>query len=275
MSPDITSEGRGERLQRFLARAGVASRRKSEELVVAGRVKVNGKTTTELGMKIFPERDVVTVDDVTIKPEKALYLLFHKPKNCVCTSRDEHGRRTVLDFLSGIAQRIYTVGRLDYDAEGLLVLTNDGEFAQRVIHPRYGIARKYEVTVKGYFTPEAAESLRKGVTLDGKRIRPVSLCVVSRGKQSSRLAIEICQGINQQIKRMLQQVGYHVTAIRRTRIGTVELGGLQPGKFRRMTLSEKQSIERPQRRQVRDAKGVRTALSSAGRRSRKNGMRRP
>lgn len=259
MSPDSISGSHEERLQRFLARAGVASRRKSEELILSGRVKVNGVTATELGINVSPARDIVTVDDVSVKTEKPLYLLFHKPKNCICTSRDERGRRTVLDFLPGIAQRIYTVGRLDYDAEGLLILTNDGEFAQRVIHPRYGIPRRYEVAVRGYFTPDAAESLRKGVTLDGKWIRPRSLRSVSRGNQSSRIAIEISQGINQQIKRMLRQVGYEVTAIRRTRIGAVELGDLRPGKFRRMTLSERQSIDRHQGSRGRACEAARDA----------------
>jgi pseudouridine synthase len=216
----------------------------------------------------------VTVDDVAVKAEKPLYLLFHKPKNCVCTSRDEHGRRTVLDFLSGIAQRIYTVGRLDYDAEGLLILTNDGEFAQQVIHPRSGIARRYEVTVKGYFTPDATQSLRRGVTLDGKRIRPLSLRVLSRGNQSSRLAIEICQGINQQVKRMLRQVGYEVATIRRTRIGTVELGDLSPGKFRRMTLSERQSLEGRRSIRGRVPKDADSEPSSKAPGSRENAMRR-
>ena len=274
MSSDSTAEAHGERLQKFLARAGVASRRKCEELIVTGRVKVNGKTVTELGAKVVPEKDLVTVDDVAVRTGKPLYLIFHKPKNCVCTSRDEHGRRTVLDFLSGIAQRIYTVGRLDYDAEGLLILTNDGDFAERVIHPRYGMARRYQVTVKGYLSPEAAETLRKGVTLDGKRIRPLSLRVVSRGNRSSRLEMELCQGINQQIKRMLWRVGYEVTAIRRTRIGGVELGNLGPGKFRRMTLSEKQSLEQHEGSRRRATENADDTHSSAARRSRKSAMRR-
>ena len=234
---------RGERLQKFLARGGLGSRRKCEELIVQGRVKINGETVWQVGVRVSPKTDTVTVDGAVVKPERPLYLLFHKPKNCLCTSSDRKGRETVLDFLPGIAQRVYTVGRLDYDAEGLLILTNDGEFAQRVIHPRFGVPRRYRVAVRGQFTPQAGGLLRRGVSLDGKRIQPRSLRVISRGIRTSRLEIEIFQGINQQIKRMFRQVGYEVTGIKRTRIGNVRLESLPPGKFRRMTEREIRSLD--------------------------------
>ncbi len=243
MASQSATAAKSERLQKFLARAGVGSRRECEKLIAEGRVKVNGETVTEVGVKISPERDTVVVDGDAVKPQRPLYLVFNKPKNCVCTSQDERGRTTVLDFLPGVAQRIYTVGRLDYDAEGLLILTNDGEFAERVIHPRYGVPRSYEVAVKGFFSPEAATSLRQGVTLDGRLIEPLSLRVLSRGARESRLEVQICQGINQQIRRMLARVGYEVTAIKRTRIGNLELGSLPPGKFRKMTAQEISSLE--------------------------------
>ena len=236
----------GERLQKFLARAGVGSRRQCEGLIVQGRVNVNGETVTQLGSRVSPGKDIVSVDGVVVRTEKPLYLVFHKPKNCLCASRDERGRKTVLDFLPGISQRIYNVGRLDYDAEGLLILTNDGDFAHRVIHPRFRIPRTYRAAVKGFFTPEAGNSLRRGVKLDGKLIRPLSLRVISRGKRMSRLQLEIAQGINRQVKRMLSLVGYEITAIKRIKMGEVVLASLPPGKFRRMTRTELRSFERAQ-----------------------------
>jgi 23S rRNA pseudouridine2605 synthase len=243
MASEAATDAKGERLQKFLARAGVLSRRKCEELIAAGRVKVNEKTITQLGVRVFAEKDSVAVDGVPIKTEKPLYLVFHKPKNCLCTNAGDTARKTVFDFLTGIAQRIFTVGRLDYDAEGLLILTNDGEFAQRVIHPRQGIPKTYQVEVKGSFNQDAARALREGVKLDGKLIRPLSLRVGSHGRRVSRLEIVISQGINRQIKRMLEQVGYKVVSIKRTTIGSVELASLKPGKFRRMTPSEISSFD--------------------------------
>jgi len=188
----------------------------------------------------------VSLDGTVVKTEKPLYLVFNKPKNCLCTSRDDRGRKTVLDFLPGISQRIYSVGRLDYDAEGLLILTNDGDFAHRVIHPRFRIPRTYRVAVKGFFTPEAADSLRSGVRLDGKLVRPVSVGIIHRGRRTSRIQLEIAQGINQQVKRMLKRVGYEVTAIKRIRMGNLELSTLPVGKFRRMTPAELTSFDRAQ-----------------------------
>jgi len=232
-------------LQKFLARAGVGSRRQCEQLIVQGRVNVNGEAVRDLGVRVLAERDSVNVDGVPVKPQKLLYLVINKPKNCMCTSRDDLGRRTVLDFLPGISQRVYTVGRLDYDAEGLLILTNDGDFAQRVIHPRFRIPRTYRVAVKGFFTPEAANSLRRGVKLDGRLIRALRLRVISRSKRTSRLELEVSQGINQQVKRMLRRVGYEVTVIKRTRIGKVELASLPPGKFRRMSPTELSAFPGP------------------------------
>jgi len=245
MSPGGETGTAGERLQKFLARAGVGSRRQCEQLIVQGRVNVNGEAVRDLGVRVLAERDSVNVDGVPVKPQKLLYLVINKPKNCMCTSRDDLGRRTVLDFLPGISQRVYTVGRLDYDAEGLLILTNDGDFAQRVIHPRFRIPRTYRVAVKGFFTPEAANSLRRGVKLDGKLIRALRLRVISRSKRTSRLELEVSQGINQQVKRMLRRVGYEVTAIKRTRIGKVELASLPPGKFRRMSPTELSAFPGP------------------------------
>jgi 23S rRNA pseudouridine2605 synthase len=242
MPPGTTGRVTGERLQKFLARAGFGSRREGEQLVVEGRVKVNGRLVTELGEKVFPERDAVAVDGAAVKPQKALYLVFNKPKNCLCSSRDDRGRKTVLDFLPGVSQRIFTVGRLDYDAEGLLILTNDGDFAQRVIHPRHGVARTYQVKVKGCFTEKAVSSLRRGVRLDGKVIKPLSVRVLSRNSRESRLRMEIVQGINQQIKRMLGVVGYEVSGLKRTAIGSVRIGTLPSGKCRRMTPGETQSF---------------------------------
>jgi len=245
MSPGGETGTAGERLQKFLARAGVGSRRQCEQLIVQGRVNVNGEAVRDLGVRVLAERDSVNVDGVPVKPQKLLYLVINKPKNCMCTSRDDLGRRTVLDFLPGISQRVYTVGRLDYDAEGLLILTNDGDFAQRVIHPRFRIPRTYRVAVKGFFTPEAANSLRRGVKLDGRLIRALRLRVISRSKRTSRLELEVSQGINQQVKRMLRRVGYEVTVIKRTRIGKVELASLPPGKFRRMSPTELSAFPGP------------------------------
>ena len=246
MLSQAASGGVGERLQKFLARAGVASRRECEDLIAQGRVEVNGEKVRQFGVRVVPEKDTVAVDGVPVRPQKRLYLVLNKPKNCLCTSRDDLGRQTVHDLLPGISQRLYTVGRLDYDAEGLLILTNDGDFAQRVIHPRFQVPRLYRVAVEGFFSPEDADSLRGGVRLDGKRIRPLSLRILSRSRRRSRIQVEVAQGINQQVKRMFKAVGHEVTAIKRIRIGQIELGSLPPGRFRRLTRSELDSFGHPQ-----------------------------
>lgn len=220
------------RLQRFLARAGIASRRAAEELIRQGRVKVNG-LKAEIGSRVDPARDEVRLDGRLISLETQLiYLALHKPRNCVTTARDPQGRSTVFDFLPDLGVRIFPVGRLDYDADGLLLLTNDGELANRLLHPRYGISKVYEVKVKGHPDGMALQRLRLGVELDEGTTAPAGVELIRELPTAAWIKIRLHQGWNRQIKRMGEAVGHPVLRIRRIAYGPVRLGKMRPGEFR-------------------------------------------
>lgn len=227
------------RLQKALAQAGVSSRRAAEEIILKGRVAVNGEVVTELGYKVRAGRDRITVDGRVVAPEeKRVYLLFYKPGQCVTTARDPQGRRTVLDFIPDLGLRIFPVGRLDYDAEGLLLLTNDGELANRLQHPRYGVAKTYEVKVAGHPDEKALNLLRTGVVLEEGTTGPADVTLLRRLPRASWIRIVLHQGWNRQIKRMGEAVGHPVQKIKRVAYGPLELGRLEPGKFRHVTREE-------------------------------------
>jgi len=227
-----------ERLQKFLAHAGVDSRRKCEELIVAGRVKVNGEVVARLGARVNPATDIVSIDGTRIKPEKKIYLLINKPRGYICSSTDFRGRPRVLDLVGHISQRIYSAGRLDYDSEGLLILTNDGDFAERVIHPRQKIPKKYEVVVKGKIDSYALKKLRSGMIIEGRKTQPAQIKMISQHGKGTELEIIIFEGRNRQIKRMLEQVGCRVRELKRVSIGPIELGTLRTGRYRKMRPDE-------------------------------------
>jgi 23S rRNA pseudouridine2605 synthase len=221
------------RLNRFLAAAGVGSRRHCDELIAAGRVAINGKTCTDFSVQ--PDtRNHVKVDGKLVHVAPPLTIMLHKPAGFVSTRRDPHVRDTVFDLLPGKFSRLFNIGRLDAQTEGLLLLTNDGDLAQRLTHPRYKIEKEYEVTLDRPWDPALAPKLVRGIFLDGKRASIARLHSVS----PMRLRVVLRQGINRQVRRMFEAVGYHVKHLIRVRIGNLRLGDLPRGHCRALTKRE-------------------------------------
>ncbi len=238
------------RLQKLLSECGVASRRKAEEMIIEGRVKLNGRAAG-LGDKADPKRDVVTVDGERVRPpERFVYIMLNKPRGYVTTMKDEKGRKCVADLVSDTGARLFPVGRLDRDSEGLLILTNDGEFANSVIHPSKHIPKTYRVTLKPQPTDEQLELLRQGMYLEGEdtKTAPAEIRIVSGentdGTRSERVVAEVVlhEGRNRQIRRMFESMDIEVARLRRIAIGQVRLGGLKPGKWRELEPAEVQSL---------------------------------
>ena len=237
------STSSGQRLQKVLAAAGLASRRASEIMISEGRVEVNGRIVTEQGLRIDPERDVVRVDGSRIPPPRHhLYLVLNKPRGVVSTLDDPEGRRTINDLLAnlrhGKQSRLFHVGRLDTDTEGLLILTNDGEFAHRLAHPSYEVPKTYLAEVAGVVTPATVKRLREGITLDDGPVRPSSVKVVSSAGEKSLVKITLLEGRNRIVRRTMEAVGHPVRRLSRTAIGPVRLGNLKVGEFRELTRDE-------------------------------------
>jgi len=233
-----------ERLQKFLARAGIASRRAAESLIVEGRVKVNGRVVSRLGAKVDPARDQVSVDDEPVRLEQCVHFAFHKPRHVLCTNAaaSRSGRPTVLDYFANVAQRIYTVGRLDWDAEGLIFVTNDGEFAQRVAHPSGTVPKVYVVEVTGRVTRPELGQMRRGVRHGRELLSAAGVKILSASARSTKLEVTLHGGRNRHIKRMFETLGHETKSIVRTAIGAVRLGTLKPGKRRRLTSTEIESF---------------------------------
>ncbi len=228
-----------ERLHKFMARSGVASRRGSEELIAQGKVRVNGKPVTLPGLKIDPLKDRVEVDGRSVrKPEKKVYILLFKPVGYVSTVSDPQGRRKVIDLLSGVKQRVYPVGRLDYDSEGLLLLTNDGELTYALTHPRHEIPKTYRAMVQGVPDKDKLEELAKGVVLEDGATAPAGIRLLKNKSDSALLEITIHEGKNRQIRRMCEHIGHPVLSLRRVGIGPLKIGDLQRGRFRHLTTRE-------------------------------------
>lgn len=224
-----------ERLQKILSKAGITSRRKAEGLILQGRVSVNGKIVRELGTKAVLGRDEIRVDGETLKPEsEGVVLVLFKPRRCVTTLHDPQGRPTVADFINKFPMRLYPVGRLDYDAEGLLLLTNDGELAHRLQHPRYKVPKTYLVKVRGHPPAEALAILQQGVNLDDGITAPAELIVIEDDQKATWLSLTLREGRKHQVKRMCAAVGHPVLRLRRTKVGPIELDDLRPGEIRRL-----------------------------------------
>lgn len=227
-----------ERIQKILARWGVASRRKVEELMTAGKVQVNGKTVMELGTKADPEVDQIRVLGRHIKPpQHKIYLALHKPKNCMTTVSDPERRETVMEFVKAIKERIYPVGRLDYQSEGLLLFTNDGDFANAITAAKNKVSKIYEVKVNGYLTEEQQKQFEQGIPVHGKRTAPAKLRLI-RKAQNPWYQVELVEGRTNQIRVMFQHLGLLVEKLRRTKIGFLELGDLEPTHWRLLTPKE-------------------------------------
>ena len=230
-----------ERLQKILSQAGIASRRASEKLMLEGRVSVNGATVTELGTKADPARDDIRVDGSRIrKAERHVYLLMNKPRGYVTTRSDPHKRRTVIDLLKGVREYIYPVGRLDYDTEGLLILTNDGDLAAKLTHPRHGIARVYEARVLGEPDAHDLSRLSKGITIEGRRTEPAEVVALGPG----RLRITVREGRNRQVRKMCEAIGHPVDELRRVAIGPIRDPKLRTGQWRDLTPQEVERLRR-------------------------------
>ena len=228
-----------ERLQKVMAHCGVASRRKSEELIQAGRVTVNGKKVTELGVKVN-QSDKVEVDGVPIYQEQPVYYLFYKPKSVISAVSDDKDRPVVTDYFFGVPERIFPVGRLDYDTSGILLMTNDGEFANLLTHPKHEVDKVYVAKVKGIASKEILKPLRNGVKIDGRKTSPARFKVLSTDHRKGTSVVELIihEGRNHQVKNMLAAVGLPVMKLKREKIGSLDLLGLNPGDYRELTKKE-------------------------------------
>ena len=231
-----------ERLQKILSQAGVASRRASEQLMLEGRVAVNGVTVRELGSKADPAHDDIRVDGRRIKVvQQHRYILLNKPRGYVATRSDPQRRPTVIDLLHGVREYIYPVGRLDFDSEGLLLLTNDGDLAARLTHPRHGVARVYEARVLGVPDAHDIDRLARGVTIDGRPTGPAQVALRPggrRGDDSATLIVTIREGRNRQVRKMCDAIGHPVTHLKRVAIGPIRDAKLQVGRWRDLTAAE-------------------------------------
>lgn len=226
-----------ERLQKVLAQAGVASRRHSEEIILAGRVKVNGVVVTELGTKVDPTRDRIEVDGQSIASEKKVYIVLNKPRGVVTTASDPQGRKTVIDLLD-VEERVYPVGRLDLDTSGLLIMTNDGTLANGLMHPSREIEKTYRAWVKGIVSGETAKQLARGVELDDGMTAPAKVRIMEKGNDETLLEIIIHEGRNRQVRRMCDAIGHPVKSLQRVQIAFLKIGRLRYGDSRHLTPEE-------------------------------------
>lgn len=230
------------RLQKFLADAGVASRRASEELILAGKVKVNGKLVRLLGSKVDPDRDSISANGKRVRARHKLYVALNKPRRYVCTRKDERGRKTVHELLPKEWGILHSVGRLDYDSEGLLFLTNDGDFTLKLTHPQFGVLKKYLVAVDGRVDDRIVSQLRAGVVDQGERMQAKSVRVHESGRSGSMVELTLAEGKKREVRRMFSVLGLTVKRLLRIEIGRIKLGELRSGRWRTLTESEIQTL---------------------------------
>ena len=227
------------RLQKYLAICGIASRRTSEKFILDGRVAVNGETVTEMGVQVDETKDIVTVDGEIIRPEtEKHYIAYNKPIGEVTTVSDPEGRATVMDKFADYPVRLFPVGRLDYDSEGLLLLTNDGDMMNRVLHPSHEVLKTYWTKISNHVTEEDISALRKGVMIDGKLTSPASVRLIRENTFDTVLLISIHEGRNRQVRKMAEAIGHSVVSLKRVQFGPVSLGDLPSGHWRRLTENE-------------------------------------
>jgi len=228
-----------ERLQKVIAMSGVTSRRKAEELILEGRVKVNNKIVTTLGTKVS-SKDEVKVDDIPLEKEPLVYYVLYKPRGYITSVEDDKGRKTVIDLMHGVSERIFPIGRLDYNTSGVLLLTNDGDFAHLLMHPKHEIEKVYVAKLKGIPSKVALNRLLKGVYDQGELLKTIHYKVISIDKRKKTMVVEITlhEGRNRHIHRMFNQIGYPVLKLNRKRYGLIDVEGLQPGKYRSLSRQE-------------------------------------
>lgn len=237
--------GNPERLNRYLSRCGLASRRKADELISAGRVAVNGRLVTRLGLAVDPAKDRVSVDGRTARPPANFrYFAYHKPPGCLCSRGDPHGRPTIYDRLPRDLKDLKYVGRLDFDTEGLLLLTDDGGLIERLTHPRYGLKRTYHALIQGRLAESDLAPLRRGITFEGHSYRPAAARIVRRSPVDSEVRVEIREGQKREVRMMFRALGRKVLRLRRTRFGPIELGGLPPGEARNLSPEEVAALKK-------------------------------
>ena len=230
------------RLQKFLAEAGVASRRAGEQIILAGRVEVNGHPVIELGTRVDPLHDRVVVDGKPVRIRRKLYVALHKPVGLVCSRKDELDRPTIYELLPKEWGHLHTVGRLDYNSEGLLFLTNDGEFSLRLTHPRYGVVKKYLATVEGKVAEESLKPFTEGVWHLGERLKAERVRVISASQTQSVVELELAQGKNREVRRLFETQRLTIKRLQRVQIGKIKLGELRLGKWRTLTEPEIKSL---------------------------------
>jgi 23S rRNA pseudouridine2605 synthase len=240
------------RLQKFLANAGVTSRRKAEELISAGKVKVNGRVVTELGTKIDDAKDSVSVNGKKVESTETVWIALNKPRGYVSTRKDPQRRPAVYDLLPASLHGLFYVGRLDLDSEGLLLLTNDGDTANRLLHPRYEVERVYEVLIRGELKPDRIEQLLEGVELEDGIARAESVKVLGVTRNEMRLRLTLREGRKREVRRMLWAVGHKVLRLKRLSYGPIKLGRLAEGKWRKLTEAELRTLPGREKRAGRD-----------------------
>ncbi|WP_305082617.1 pseudouridine synthase [Oceanobacillus alkalisoli] len=233
-----------ERLQKVIAQSGLTSRRKAEQLIVDGKVKVNNQVVTELGTKVSPQ-DEIEVEGVPIEKEAHVYYMLYKPRGIISSVKDDKGRKTVLDFFPEVEERIYPVGRLDYDSSGLILLTNDGDFANALMHPSYGLEKVYVAKLKGIPSKQELAKLIKGVTAERDLLKAVRYNILSadRKKDTMILELTLVEGKNRHVRRMMEALGYPVQKLKREKYGFLTLEGLVPGETRALTPKEVKQLK--------------------------------
>ena len=277
MSPDTNSlEDQPEpqvRLQKFLASAGLGSRRHCEEYIRDGRVTIDGEPATDLGVRVDPRRQIVKVDDERVKPQKKRYYLLNKPPGYVCTNSDPQGRPRAIDLVPQEEARLFTVGRLDESSRGLILVTNDGELAHRMAHPRFSIPRHYQVQVAGKPTPEVFKQLREGIHFSDGRFSVSGVRTIRSQGKSTILEIELNQGRNRELRRMLARVGHKVMSLERVTFGPLKLGRLALGKYRPLRDDELAELRELAGKSKKTAKGGPSAKKGAKRSEKPAGKR--
>ncbi len=227
------------RLQKYIAKSGLTSRRKAEELILQGRVKVNGQVVNKLGKKVEPEKDVVMVDNKVVELEnKKVYIMLNKPTGYVTTLKDKYSDKIVLDLIKGVRERIFPIGRLDKDTTGLLLLTNDGDLAFKLTHPSYQVWKEYIATVKGIPDDKKIQKLRDGIIIDRRKTSPAYVDILRKEKDSAVLRIKIYEGRNRQVRKMCKSIGHPVIKLKRVAIGHIKLGNLPIGRWRYLNEKE-------------------------------------
>ncbi|MDY0405670.1 pseudouridine synthase [Virgibacillus sp. 179-BFC.A HS] len=233
-----------ERLQKRIAQAGVASRRKAEQLILDGKVKVNHQVVTKLGTKVT-QQDVIEVSGVQLENETKVYYLLYKPRGVISSVKDDKGRKTITDLLPEVEERIFPIGRLDYDTSGIILLTNDGDFANMLMHPSYGVEKVYVAKIKGIPDPTELKRIKKGIKDGQDLLKAVRYKILStdRKKNTSILEITLVEGKNRHVRRMMEQLGYPVLKLKREKYAFLTVDGLKPGEFRKLTPKEVHQLQ--------------------------------